>query len=160
MDAPKRSKEMNAENTVEKLIDFAIDNEIKAFELYSGMSQKVDSPAAKKMLDELAKEEAGHKSQLEAYKGTHLDKFDFQKVQDLKLSDHLVASEPKENSSIQDLFVFAMKKEKEAADLYDGLSQATDDAETKTVFEKLRAFEMGHKNKLERLYDEEYLQEN
>ncbi len=146
---------------IKELIQFAIKKEKEAYELYSGFAKKTKNPAAKKLLEELAEEELGHKDTLENLSEPEkLFNFKIESVQDLKLSDHLVAHTIDENSDIQSVLTFAMKAEKAAFDLYTKMSEAAVDETNLSLFQQLAQMELIHKNKLESLYDDMFYTDN
>jgi rubrerythrin len=146
---------------IDEIIDFAIKKEVEAYELYTSVANKTDSPAVKKLMEEIANDELGHKEALENLsEGNTLLNYDIDKVPDLKLSDHLIAHPIDEKSDIQDVLTFAMKEEKAAYELYQQMSNATTDENHSKVFQKLSQMELIHKNKLESLYDDMFYSEN
>ena len=135
---------------IKEIINFAIKKEIEAYDLYSGIAKSSNSPAVKKLLEEIANDELGHKKALEDLsRAEEILNFDLEKVQDLKLSDHLQAT-----------LVFAMKEEKGAYELYMRMAKAAESEKNKSVFQKLAQMELIHKNKLEALYDDMFYTDN
>ncbi|MHA2088618.1 MAG: ferritin-like domain-containing protein [Promethearchaeota archaeon] len=146
---------------IKEIIEFAIKKEIEAYELYSGSANKTKNPAAKKLLEELAEEERGHKSILQNFsKADEMLNFKLEPVQDLKLSDHLLASPIDENSDIQAVLTFAMKAEKAAFELYTQMSKAAIEGKDSKIFQNLAQMELIRKNKLESLYDDMFYTDN
>ena len=86
--------------------------------------------------------------------------FNIEKVQDLKLSDHLQKTKIDEDSSLQETLVFAMKEEKGAYELYMRMAKAAETEKNESVFQKLAQMELIHKNKLETLYDDMFYTDN
>ncbi len=146
---------------IKEILNFAIKKEIEAYDLYSGIAESSKNPAVKELLSELATDELGHKEALENLsRAEEILNFDIDKVQDLKLSDHLQATTIDENSDLQETLVFAMKEEKGAYELYTRMSKAAETKENAKVFQKLAQMELIHKNKLEALYDDMFYTDN
>ena len=51
-------------NSVEDILDFAINNEQEAHDFYMDLANKMASPAMKSVFEQFAQEEAGHKAKL------------------------------------------------------------------------------------------------
>jgi rubrerythrin len=146
---------------IKEIINFAINKETEAYDLYSGIAKNATNPAVKKLLEEIANDELGHKKALEDLsRAEEILNFDIQKVQDLKLSDHLQATTIDDDSSLQETLVFAMKEEKGAYELYMRMSKAAETEKNEEVFQKLAQMELIHKNKLESLYDDMFYTDN
>ncbi len=146
---------------IKEIIEFAIKKEIEAYDLYSGIAESSNNPAVKQLLSEIANDELGHKEALENLsRADKILNFDIDKVQDLKLSDHLQATTIDEDSDLQETLVFAMKEEKGAYELYTRMAKAAETKENETVFQKLAQMELIHKNKLESLYDDMFYADN
>ena len=146
---------------IKEIINFAIKKEIEAYDLYSGIAKSSNSPAVKKLLEEIANDELGHKKALEDLsRAEEILNFDLEKVQDLKLSDHLQATTIDDDSSLQETLVFAMKEEKGAYELYMRMAKAAESEKNESVFQKLAQMELIHKNKLESLYDDMFYSDN
>ena len=102
-------------STIQEIIDFAIQKEIEAYELYSSFAKKIDDSTVKTLFEELAQDELGHRKALENLsKAEDILNYEMEAVQDLKLSDHLVTQPIDENSGLQEVFIFAMNEEKAA----------------------------------------------
>ena len=143
-----------------EIIDFAIEEERKAFELYSKTAEKVDDKGASEMLKSMADMEKGHEQKLKTFKEGKVEKFEAEKVQDLKIGDYLVDVEINENTSVQDVLIFAIKSEKKSYDLYTDLSKVYVDQDKKEFLLTLADDELKHKNDLEKYYDDNINREN
>lgn len=146
---------------IKEFLQFAIRKEKEAYELYSGFAEKTRNPAAKKLLEELAEEELGHKTALENLsEADNFLNFKTKPVQDLKISDHLVGHTINENSDIQAVLIYAMKAEKVAFELYTKMAEAALDDQNISLFQKLAQMELSHKNRLETLYEDMFYTDN
>jgi rubrerythrin len=144
----------------EEILDFAIEEEIKAYTLYTETAAKTGSPQLKALLEDMAKMEKGHEARLIAFKEGKIDKIVNVEVQDLKIGDYLVDVEIDENSSIQDIMIFAIKSEMKAYELYVSLEKLYAEPEERALFAQLANEELKHKNDLEKAYDDEIYKEN
>lgn len=146
---------------IEEIIKFAIKKEEEAYELYTGVAQNTKSPAVKKLMEEIANDELGHKKALEDLsKADELLNYDIEQVPDLQISNVLIAHPIDEKSDIQEVLTFAMKEEKAAYELYMQMSKAAANEKHVVIFEKLGQMELIHKNKLESLYDDMFYSDN
>lgn len=147
-------------NTIDEILDFAIQNEQNAVDLYTDLAGKAKSEAIKAEFKEYANEERGHKTKLKNVKaGKQLLDTNTQ-IQDLKISDYTVDSDLGENPDYQSVLLFAMKQEKAAFKLYTDLAGMTSDASVKNLFLGLAQEEAKHKLRFEIEYDDNVLKEN
>jgi rubrerythrin len=146
---------MGVMSTYNEIIAFAIDKEQEAFELYSGLAGRAQSPSGKILFKELADMEKGHKTKLEKLDMSYFTSQKIHPPEDLKIADYLVDVELSPDAAYQDILLFAAKREKAAFDLYTDLARiyATIPA-IKKIFDVLAQEEAYHKLKLEREYDE------
>jgi len=147
-------------NNVDEILDYAIDLEQKAVDLYTQIAEKAQNATLKKVFLGFAGEERGHKAKLEAVKAGKKFVGTATPVSDLKISDYTNDVVLSENPTYGDILVFAMKQEKQAFRLYTDLSDRTDNAELKELFLALAQEEAKHKLRFEVEYDEYELTEN
>jgi rubrerythrin len=147
-------------SSVDDVLDFAIANERKAVDFYTEMAGKAQSPHVKRMFEENANEERGHKAKLEAVKAGKKLLSAEKKVLDLKIGDYLVDVEAEADLDFQGALILAMKREKAAFRLYTDLAAQTEDAEVRELFLGLAQEEAKHKLRFEVEYDDEILKEN
>jgi rubrerythrin len=147
--------------TVDEILDFAIENEQAAVDLYASLAENSKRPAIREVFISFANEERRHKKLLLSVKeGRRLLKPGREPVLDLQISDYTVAGDPDPNDDYQSILLFAMKKEKAAFRLYTNLAAQTDDTEIKTLLLGLAQEEAKHKLYFETEYDEIILSEN
>jgi len=150
---------METFESVDALLDFAIEKEAEANEFYRDLAGKMEREAMKKVFQEFAAEEAKHKQKLIAVKeGKQLMSAE-QKVMDLKIGDYLVDVPASPDMDYQDALIVAMKKEKASFRLYNDLAATTDDGNLQTLLLGLAQEEAKHKLRLEIEYDEYILTE-
>lgn len=146
---------------VDEILDFAIDGEQSAVDLYTGLAAEAKNPTIKKAFEEYANEERGHKAKLEEVKaGKRMMMASDKPVQDLKIADYTVEEEPGPDADYQTVLIFAMKKEKAAFKLYTDLAGRVDDAGVRDLLLGLAQEEAKHKLRFEIEYDDNILVEN
>jgi len=89
-----------------------------------------------------------------------VEKIEHKNIEDLQISEYLVAEEPQGDLSYQDILIVAMKREEAAKKLYTELAERFKGTETEGVFTRLTEEETGHKLRFEKLYDEDILRNN
>jgi rubrerythrin len=147
-------------DSVDAILDFAIQKEEEASQLYSTLAGKAQQPGMKEVLESFSAEEQGHKAKLVAVKEGKQLLSSQQKVLDLKIGDTLVDVEIKPDLDYQEILILAMKAEKAAFRLYSDLARAIDDAAVKDLFLGLAQEEARHKLRFEVEYDDNILKEN
>lgn len=146
--------------TVKDVIEWAIEREENAYKLYSGILDKINDPGAKAMISQLAKEELSHKESLEKLSVKKLKNLKAQKIQDLKIAEYLKDRAITEASTLQDVLIFAMKREKEAYDFYTRFAEEIGNPDVKDILEALAQQELRHKRDIEAFYDDVIYQED
>lgn len=142
-------------------LDFAIGNEVEAHAFYRELAEKMATPAMKRVFEEFAAEELGHKAKLEAVqRGSRSVGAMNERVQSLGLADYLVESPPQAQMTYAEALILAMKKEKAAYRLYLDLAAAAGAGELAELFRSLAAEEARHKLRFEIEYDDVVLKEN
>jgi rubrerythrin len=149
--------------SIEEVLQIAIQREIEAFDLYSDAAAGASNAALRKALLEMAEQERGHRVKLENVAAGNVRwavrMAKAQTVTDLRLSDHLEGGTLEPNAGYQDILLFAAKREKAAHDFYKAMAALVDDALIQNIFEMLANEELKHKNRLERMYEDEVYQE-
>lgn len=147
--------------SVEDILDFAIGNEIEANRFYTDLASRMENPAIRKVFEDFAREELGHKAKLEAVKaGQFPVEGRPSELQSLEIADYLVEIEPKPDMSYADALIIAMKKEKAAYRLYLDLASAVATKELSEMFLMLAQEEARHKLRFEIEYDDEVFKDN
>lgn len=146
--------------SVDDVLDFAIENEIRAQNFYTDLAARMERPAMSSVFEEFAKEEVKHEKLLRDVKAGHkLDSVE-EKVKDLKIADYLVDASPSAEMTYQDALILAMKREKAAYTLYHDLTTKLEDEQLIKLFTMLANEEAKHKLRFEIEYDEAILREN
>jgi len=146
-------------SSVSEILDFAIAQEIAANQLYLRMASRMGSPAMRKVFEVFANEELEHKAKLENMKIQKVVAPPEQ-VADLKISDYVVAGEPRSDMNYQDALILAMKEEKAAFKLYNKLATLVEDVSFRKTFLVLAQEEAKHKLRFEIEYDDVILRDN
>ena len=152
-----------AENPMDDILRTAIRREIDAYNLYSSAAEMAATSHIKDILTDLANEEVGHRDRLERLLAKSvglLSKAQKKKVVDLKITDYLIEVPLAPDSDFQDILIVAGKREKASYDLYSALAIVAEEDEVIRLFEFLANEEMGHKNRVEALYEEIVYQDN
>ncbi len=147
-------------NSINEILDFAIDNEQKAVDFYVNLASRFKDKSMKQAFEDFAKEEMGHKARLTSIKEKGLFEMKKEEVMDLKIADYVIRTEPTDNMSYEDALKLAMKREKAAYRLYLKLSEKAPNDDMKNLFEGLAQEEAKHKLRFEVEYDEFVLRDN
>jgi rubrerythrin len=146
--------------TIDDVLKWAIEREDHSYQVYSSVLDKIEDPGARALISQLAEEELGHKASLEVLDPSKLKDIHPQKIQDLKIAEYLKDRTLTEVSTLQDVLIFAMKREKEAHEFYTKLAEAVSDSEVKNILEVLAQEELRHKRDVEAFYDDVIYQED
>jgi rubrerythrin len=147
-------------NTINEILDFAIEREQEAVEFYSKMAENSKEEEMKKTFFQFSREEMGHKAKLIHVKEKGMFAIQEVKIMDLKIADYTVNIEPRPDMTYQDALVLAMQKEKAAFKLYQNLADKAQNDNVKSIFLSLAQEEAKHKLRFEIEYDENVLKEN
>lgn len=150
---------MEESDSIDEVLEFAIDKEIEANQLYMDLAKRAENPAMCKVFEGFAKEELGHKAKLEAMK-TSIVMVQPEKVSDLKIADYIVDVEASEEMDYKNVLVLAMKKEKASFNLYTDLAEEVEDEAQRQMFLLLAQEEARHKLRFEIEYDNVILKED
>jgi rubrerythrin len=146
--------------SVDDIISFAIRREEEAARGYAELAEAAQTPGIRELLLELKGEEENHKKILENVSAEDIGRMAPAFVPDLKISDYLVEETLSSDMTFQELLIFAARKEKKAAELYERLAGMAPGAEGRKVFEFLAGQEKSHKLKLETEYEKQVMWEN
>jgi rubrerythrin len=151
---------MSEFNSVEEILDYAIEMEQRAIDLYTRLAEQTKTDHTRKVFLGFAGEERGHKSKLEAVKAGKTVVSRGSAVQDLRIADYTSDIELSEKPTYEEILVFAMKLEKQAFRMYTDLAERTDSDDLRDLFLALAQEEAKHKLRFEVEYDEHVLTEN
>ena len=151
---------MESFQSVDGVLDFAIDREQEAVDFYTDLALKVKRSDMKSLFKQFAKEEMGHKAKLQGVKRGKALLSAEKQILDLQVGDYLVADEPTEDLTYQKALILAMKKEKVSFKLYTDLAAKAPSDDLKNTFLNLAQEEAKHKLRFEVEYDNEVMAEN
>ncbi len=143
--------------TLDEIIKFAVKREDDAYHLYKDAAGKTTSIAARKMFEEMAAEEAGHKEVFSRIDLAKAEQYKFNQVSDMGISQYLVDIPLRPDMTYQEILVFAMKAEEGAYQLYKAAAEMTEDPQLKKTLLVFADVEKGHKKRIEDIYDERVL---
>ena len=145
---------------INEILDFAINAEQRAVDLYTGLAEKSAVEDMKTVFMDFAKEEMGHKARLLKIKEEGIITLPDEKVNDLKISDYTGDITPGENMDYREALLLAMSHEKAAFKLYSKLDERAPGDEFRKLFLSLAQEEAKHKLRFELEYDEFVLRDN
>jgi len=146
---------------IEEVLNFAIDQEQEAVDFYSELAEQATSNDVKEIFYDFVKEEMNHKAKLMNIKVEgDFSGIKNEEVQDLMISDYLVAVKPTSDMTYQEALIVVMKKEKAAYKLYKSLAKMSPNEELKSLFNLLALEEANHKLQFEQEYDDVILADN
>ena len=146
------------EHPLTSILRQAIQAEEDSYNLYSTVAQAVRLPHTRDLLQELAQDEVGHKQHLEALLAGDPAQIvaagHEAQIIDLKIGDFLVAQPLSPDADFQDVLIVASKREAASHDLYADLAALACRVEERKLFEYLAEEELGHKNRVEAIYEQ------
>ena len=148
------------DSTLKNILERAIQSEEHSYNTYTHLAGKVDRPESKKLLESLAQQELKHKEMLESFDPRAAGAFKPEKIEDQKIAEFLAAAPLDTSASVQDVVLFAMKKEQAAYEFYARMGEFSPPAEAKGLFDRLAGEELKHKTSLETLYEDMFMREN
>jgi rubrerythrin len=145
-------------NSLDEILRFAIRKEADAAAFYR-MAADRSNPGVKKTFEELAKEEDGHKRKLEGFDLKKIDEMEFKETKGMGLSEVMEDVPFSSDMSYADLLRMAIKNEEKSQQLYTSTAKMVKEPKIKKLLLALAQEESTHKEKLEKIYDKEVLQE-
>lgn len=142
------------------LLQMAMYREVASNAFYVAGQGKTEDPGAAALMKELAGEESEHYRRLAEYKEHGKISRAVQKVKDLMQTAYLTGGDSLEGAGLQDTLIFAIKREQDAVDFYTRLTGTMTTKTGKELCRKLATQELGHKMKLELLYESLFLKED
>jgi rubrerythrin len=142
--------------TDSEVLEFAIAREVDAFNLFTALAGRVNSPALRQTLTEFAQEELQHKEKLELElikKGVVVKSYG--KLPPLG-GESIIVSESDRLAAMShaDMLRWAARKERFSYRLYVDLAAMTKDADSRDILIDLAAEEVKHQARFEKEYDE------
>jgi rubrerythrin len=146
---------------IDDLLEAAMMKEVASQSFYLAEEKSSGDPGVAALMKDLAAEESKHLEWLRRIKdkGIKNGKFYPKKAADLKLSSYLAGGYILENAGLQEALTFAIKRELQAIDFYNNMMSVLKDQSAKRLARRLVQAELGHKFKLETMYDSMYYKE-
>ena len=145
-------------NSLEEILKFAVRKEADAAAFYR-MAADRSTPGVKKTFEELAKEEEGHKRKLEGFDSKKIEQTPLKETKGLGLSEMMEDVPYSSDMSYADLLRMAIKNEEKSQHLYASTAQRVKEPALKKLLSILAQEESTHKERLEKIYDKDILQE-
>ena len=142
------------------IIAFAIRREIEAAEGYARIAGLATTPGLRELAGELRGQEESHRRLLEGLTAETLRDLQTSFVADLHVVDALADEKLSGDMSIQDMLIFAAKKEARSISLYESLARLAGAPGPERTFLFLAGQEREHKLKIEAEYEKQVLREN
>jgi len=149
-----------AREEAQAVLELAIRKEQEAHQLYQQAAQTTTDRGVKALTTELAEEELNHIRVLKSLELDRLQEHELSRIQTLGISDFLVDKPTLEGAALQDVLIFAMKREEKAHSFMASMAQAVEDSLTRKLLEILAQEELKHKDRLETFYEQVFLKEN
>ncbi len=139
-----------------ELLDTAMYREIASQAFYIAGRDKTQDSGARALMQELAAEELNHSRWIRNLREKGWEKQDWHqtRVPNLMISEYLTGADTLEGAGLQDVLVFAMKREQQAIEFYAKMMGVMRDESAKRLCERLVQAELKHKLRLEKLYDD------
>ena len=145
--------------TLEDVVKFAVEREDTAFKLYTRAAELSATIPAKKMFEELAAEEATHKEIFSKIKADNAEHHKMCTIPETSIAQYLADVPFRADMSYQEILTFALKTEDNAFHLYKAAAGMTDDEKLQKVLMNFADVELGHRRRLEAIYEERVLTE-
>ncbi len=142
--------------TLKQVLQKAIEREIASQKLYADLALQAPNQAGKEALEELARQERGHRELLEKYQRGELKggALHAENVIDYKIAESADLSMISHDMEIKDVFLLAATREQAAHDGYSALAAAHPAGRVKKLLEDIASQELTHKHRIEFLYTE------
>lgn len=145
--------------SLKEVIEFAVELEEGAYQRYKRAAELTESPAARKMFEELAQEEATHKEVFSRVDPDKIEEVNICKIPEATIGKYLKEVPFHPQMSYQEILTFALKAEENAYQLYKTAAGMTEDPRLQKTLLTFAEVELGHRRKIEALYDEKVLTE-
>lgn len=144
--------------SVNEVLTFAIRKEADSAAFYR-LAAARGNPAVREAFEDLAKEEDGHKRRLETIDLKTLAATEVKERKGLGIAEMFSDTPYSSDMSYADVLRLAMKNEEASCHTYISASESVSDPAVKKLLLVLAQEEAGHKERLEKIYDSDILQE-
>lgn len=145
--------------TLEQVISFAVEREDTAYKLYKRAAEISTSIASKKMFEELAAEEATHKDVFSKIDAEKAENHKLCKLPESSIAKYLADIPFRPDLTYSEILAYALKTEENAYQLYKAAAGMTDDPKLQKVLMSFADVELGHRRRIEDIYEERVLTE-
>ena len=145
-------------NSLEEILRFAIRKEADAATAYRIAADRA-SPGVKKFFEELAGEEEIHKKKLEGFDLKKIGQMRLKETKGLGMSERMDDIPFGPGLTYEELLRMAIKNEEKSQKLYASTAKLVTDSNLKKLLLILAQEESTHKERLEKIYDDEILTE-
>jgi rubrerythrin len=145
--------------TLEQVISFAVEREETAYKLYKRAAELSTSIASKKMFEELAAEEATHKDVFSKIDAEKAESHKLCKLPESSIAKYLADIPFRADLSYSEILAYALKTEENAYQLYKAAAGMTEDPKLQKVLMSFADVELGHRRRIEDIYEERVLTE-
>lgn len=145
--------------TLDEVIKFAVEREDTAYKLYKRAAELSTSIASKKMFEELAAEEATHKDVFSKIDEEKAENHKLCKLPESSIAKYLADVPFRADLTYSEILAYALKTEENAYQLYKAAAGMTDDPKLQKVLMSFADVELGHRRRIEEIYEERVLTE-
>jgi rubrerythrin len=145
-------------NSLEEILRFAIRKEADAATAYRIAADRAN-PGVKKFFEELAEEEEKHRKKLEKFDLKKIGQMRLKETKGLGISERVDDIPFGPELTYEELLRMAIKNEEKSQKLYASTAKLVTDSNLKKLLLILAQEESTHKERLEKVYDDEILTE-
>ena len=145
--------------TINDVIEFAVQREDTAFRLYKLAAQLTNEPSARKMFEEFAVEESTHKSVFSRIAESRSEDASACVLPEPSIAAYMVDVPFRVDMTYREILTYALKAEDGAYNLYRAAAGATDNEELRKILLNFAEVELGHRRRIEAIYEERVLTE-
>ena len=145
--------------TLDDVIKFAVEREDTAYNLYKRAAELSTSISSRKMFEELAAEEATHKDVFSRIDVEKAEQHKLCTLPESSIAKYLADVPFRPDMSYSQIISSALKTEENAYQLYKAAAGMTDDEKLQKILMNFADVELGHRRRLEAIYDERVLTE-
>ena len=153
---------LKSSDELDELLELAMYREVASQALYIAGQRLTRDTGAVALMQQLAAEEALHLDLLKKLKEKKpaVRSNMVKQIPDLKISEYLAGGNELGGAGLQDTLSYAIKKEQQSLEFYTRLMSVFKTKSAKLLCERLARAELGHKYRLEVLYDNIFYSEN
>jgi len=145
-------------DSLDEILRFAIRKEADAATFYR-MAADRSNPGAKKTFEELAKEEDGHRKRLEGFNLKKIETVELKEMKGLGLSEGMEDVPFSPEMDYGEILRMAIKNEEKSQRLYLTTEKMLKEPNLKRLLLLLAQEESVHKERLEKIYEDDVLKE-